>query len=74
MILLLHYQNLSASNAAFVIIVEILHVLIKVIPSKMRANYQSFLGRIMDKLSFYLILVKIENIISPSSVAMCLFY
>jgi hypothetical protein len=63
MILLLHYQNLSASNAAFVIIVEILHVLIKVIPSKMRANYQNFLGRIMDKLSFYLILIKIENII-----------
>jgi hypothetical protein len=38
MILLLHYQNLSVSNAAFVIIVEILHVLIKIIPSKMRAN------------------------------------
>lgn len=45
MILLLHYQNLSASNAAFVIIVEILHVLIKIIPSKIRANYQN-LGRI----------------------------
>lgn len=39
MILLLHYQNLSASNVAFVIIVEILHVLIKIIPSKMRADY-----------------------------------
>jgi hypothetical protein len=38
MILLLHYQNLYANNAAFVIIVEILHVLIKIIPSKMRAN------------------------------------
>jgi hypothetical protein len=46
MILLLHYQNLSANNAAFVIIVEILHVLIKIIPSKMGANYQNFLGRI----------------------------
>jgi hypothetical protein len=46
MILLLHYQNLSANNAAFVIIVEILHVLIKIIPSKMRTKYQNFLGRI----------------------------
>jgi hypothetical protein len=46
MILFLHYQNLSANNAVFVIIVEILHVLIKIIPSKMRANYQNFLGRI----------------------------
>jgi hypothetical protein len=46
MILLPHYQNLSASNAVFVIIVEILHVLIKIIPSKIRANYQKLLGRI----------------------------
>jgi hypothetical protein len=50
MILLLHYQNLSASNAAFVIIVEILHVLIKIIPSKMRANNNDiiFLNRDID--------------------------
>jgi hypothetical protein len=50
MILLLHYQNLSASNAAFVIIVEILHVLIKIIPFKMRANNNDiiFLNRDID--------------------------
>ena len=38
MILLLHYQNLSANNVAFAITVEILPVIIKTILSKMRAN------------------------------------
>jgi hypothetical protein len=38
MILLLHYQNLSANNVAFAITVEILPVIIKTILSKMRAS------------------------------------